>query len=84
MVDDSSAANGGATNGDATNGEGASQLQKFAKIIEKMMKSSEISIPLERGVFEEDIEFNYFLKSDLLDLCNMKKLEVNSVTAYQR
>ncbi|KAF9610342.1 hypothetical protein IFM89_022012 [Coptis chinensis] len=74
MVDDSSAANG----------EVASQLQKFGKIIEKMMKSSQISIPLEKGVFEEEIAFNYFLKSDLLDVCNMKKLEVNSMTAYLR
>ncbi|KAF9601399.1 hypothetical protein IFM89_019252 [Coptis chinensis] len=74
VVDDSSVANG----------EVASQLQKFGKIIEKMMKSSQISIPLEKGVFEEEIAFNYFLKSDLLDVCNMKKLEVNSMTAYLR
>ncbi|KAF9600071.1 hypothetical protein IFM89_002544, partial [Coptis chinensis] len=68
----------------AANGEVASQLQKFGKIIEKMMKSSQISIPLENGVFEKEIAFNYFLKSDLLDICNMKKLEVNSMTAYLR
>ena len=84
MVDDSSAVNGDAAKDDAANGEGASPLQKFGKILETMMKSSQISIPLEKGVFEEDIEFNYFLKSDLLDLCNMKKLEVNPMTAYQR
>ncbi|KAF9605343.1 hypothetical protein IFM89_016108 [Coptis chinensis] len=68
----------------ATNGEVASQLQMFGKIIEKMMKSSQISIPLENGVFEEDIAFNYFFKFDLLDVCTMKKIEVNSITAYLR
>ncbi|KAF9606677.1 hypothetical protein IFM89_027721 [Coptis chinensis] len=68
----------------AASGEVASQLQKFGKIIEKMMKSSQISIPLEKGVFEEEIAFNRFFKSDLLDVCNMKKLKVNLMTAYLR
>lgn len=49
-----------------------------------IMKTNQITIPLEKEMFGEDKGQCYVFKNDLLDFCALKPLDVTCIVAYMR